>query len=213
MAAAIAIALLLAAAAPDGAGPPTREDFLAEALFPEPSENTARFGADAPESYRPDKIDLLRNLPGFARARGAGMRSLLVFGPNGPKKAYTVIVVVSRGEEFRMNAVLTQGAKIVRKGTAGIAPDALARFIREISRSSVVVEAGSSPEDLEGKLGPPPKDGADSRFDFLLAVWSPEGGPVVFFADLHRGERSAVESLLRSVNVRLRALDSTFPER
>ncbi|MEE2703121.1 MAG: hypothetical protein VX614_03765 [Myxococcota bacterium] len=203
-------ALLFVGAASVAADAPSRADFLAEFLTPEVSRFTARFGGTGTEPFRPEKLALARALPEAARAGGAELRMLLVIGPNGARDSYTVVTVLARGEGLEMNGLWLEGPKILRKGGTAIAPEALGRFVSDLTGSSLLRAGGATPELVEARLaaGEFP---TDRRFDLLLALWSEASGAVFFFGDLRTEPRQEVRRLLSRANARLHALVPTFP--
>ncbi len=176
---------------------PSREDLLRELLTPNPTGRSAHF-----ETLEPDKLDLLRSLPAYATEQGLKLRALLMIGPNGPGRAHTVVVVLAQEESFRMIAVLTSGGRISRKGTTPIAAEALARWVRGITASTLLLPAGSDISSLEAKL-------KDADFDLLLALFNP-GQPVLFVADLRSGDRSLAKQLIEVINGPIRAMRPTY---
>ena len=189
------MAILLGAAG--NAAQPSREDLLRELLTPNPTRLSARF-----ETLEPDKLDLLRSLPAYATERGQKLRALLMIGPNGPGRAHTMVVVLAQEKSFRMIAVLTSGGRISRKGTTPIAADALARWVRGITASTLLIPAGSDVSSLKTKL-------KDADFDLLLALFNPDE-PVLFVADLRTGDRSLAKQLLEAINGPIRAMRPTY---
>ena len=203
-------ALLFVGAGAAAAEAPSRADFLAEFLRPEASSFTARFGETGTEAFHPEKLALARALPEAARADGAELRMLRVIGPNGSRDSYTAVTVLARGGGMEMTGLVLEGPKIIQKGGTAIAPDALGRFVRELTQSSLLRAGGATPEQVEARLAAgesPP----DRRFDLLLALWSGASGPVFFFGDLRTEPRSQVRRLFSRVNARLHALGSTYP--
>ncbi|MCZ6821972.1 MAG: hypothetical protein O7F10_03370 [Deltaproteobacteria bacterium] len=190
------MAILLGAAA--NAAQPSREDLLRELLTSAPTRLSARF-----ETLEPDKLDLLRSLPAYATERGLKLKALLMIGPNGPGRAHTVVVVLAQEESFRMSVVLTSGGRISRKGTTPIAADALARWVRGITASTLLIPAGSDISSLEAKL-------KDADFDLLLALFNPDE-LVLFVADLRTGDRSLAKQLIKVINGPMRAMRPTYP--
>ncbi len=102
-----------------------------------------------------------------------------------------------------MIAVLTSGGRISRKGTTPIAADALARWVRGITASTLLIPTGSDISSLEAKL-------KDADFDLLLALFNPDE-PVLFVADLRTGDRSLAKQLIEVINGPIRAMRSTYP--
>lgn len=190
------MAILLGAAA--NAAQPSREDLLQELLTSAPTQLSARF-----ETLEPDKLDLLRSLPAYATERGLKLKALLMIGPNGPGRAHTVVVVLAQEESFRMSVVLTSGGRISRKATTPIAADALARWVRGITASTLLIPAGSDISSLEAKL-------KDADFDLLLALFNPDE-VVLFVADLRTGDRSLAKQLIKVINGPMRAMRPTYP--
>jgi len=190
------MAILLGAAA--NAAQPSREDLLQELLTSAPTPLSARF-----ETLEPDKLDLLRSLPAYATERGLKLKALLMIGPNGPGRAHTVVVVLAQEESFRMSVVLTSGGRISRKATTPIAADALARWVRGITASTLLIPAGSDISSLEAKL-------KDADFDLLLALFNPDE-LVLFVADLRTGDRSLAKQLIKVINGPMRAMRPTYP--
>ncbi len=176
----------------------SREAFLRELLFPLMTQHTSHV-----QAAHPDKLETLRALPAYATERGMQLRTLLMIGPNGPKRAHTVVVVIAEEKDFRMNAVLTEDGRISRKGTTPMAPDALARWVRKLSASTLLIPAGSDVAGLDAKL-------EDAHFDLLLALFKPEE-PVLFVADLRAAERSLAERLIELINGPIRAMRPTYP--
>ena len=190
------MAILLGAAA--NAAQPSLEDLLQELLTSAPTRLSARF-----ETLEPDKLDLLRSLPAYATERGLKLKALLMIGPNGPGRAHTVVVVLAQEESFRMSVVLTSGGRISRKATTPIAADALARWVRGITASTLLIPAGSDISSLEAKL-------KDADFDLLLALFNPDE-LVLFVADLRTGDRSLAKQLIKVINGPMRAMRPTYP--
>jgi hypothetical protein len=190
------MAILLGAAG--NVAQPSRDDLLRELLTPAPTRLTARF-----ETLEPDKLDLLRSLPAYATERGLKLKALLMIGPNGPGRAHTLVVVLALEESFRMIAVLTSGGHISRKGTTPVATDALARWVRGITASTLLIPAGSDISSLEAKL-------KDADFDLLLALFNPDES-VLFVADLRSGDRSLAKQLIEVINGPIRAMRPTYP--
>ncbi len=190
------MAILLGAAA--NAAQPSREDLLQELLTSAPTQLSARF-----ETLEPDKLDLLRSLPAYATERGLKLKALLMIGPTGPGRAHTVVVVLAQEESFRMSVVLTSGGRISRKGTTPIAADALARWVRGITASTLLIPAGSDISSLEAKL-------KDADFDLLLALFNPDE-LVLFVADLRTGDRSLAKQLIKVINGPMRVTRPTHP--
>ena len=189
------MAILLGAA--ETAAQPSRDDLLQELLTPAPTRLSARF-----EQLEPDKLDLLRSLPAYATERGLKLKALLLIGPNGPGRAHTLVVVLAQEESFRMIVVLTSGGRISRKGTTPIAADALARWVRGITASTLLIPAGSDISSLEAQL-------KDADFDLLLALFNPDE-LVLFVADLRTGDRSLAKQLLEAINGPIRAMRPTY---
>ena len=110
-----------------------------------------------------------------------------------------------------MTGTRLEGPRILVKGGTQIAPDALGRFVRQLTDSPLIRPGGATPEELEARLAPG-QALPERRFDLLLALWSEAGGPVFFFSDLRVEPRSQVRALLSMVNARLRALAPSYPE-
>ena len=190
------MALLLGATGNDVQ--PSWEDLLREIVSAQPTPYTARF-----ETLEPDKLRLLRSLPAYTSEQERELRALLMIGPNGSERTHTVVAIVAEGEGFRMNAVLTAGGRITRKGTTPIAADAFARWIRALTASTLLTPAGSDIVALNNNL-------EDAEFDLLLALFNPDDA-VLFVADLRKAERSLAKQLIEAINGPIRAMRPTYP--
>jgi hypothetical protein len=141
---------------------PTRQGFLDEVLFPEPTARTPGFDDYTRDSYHIEKQDLVDGLIEQAGACGLNLRAILIVGPVGMLWAYHVATFVDEGNELRVNFVTVPHARITEKRTALTSADAALRTLEGIVKSPRVVAGKPSPASSE------PEAAGEFTFNLLL---------------------------------------------
>jgi hypothetical protein len=128
---------------------PSRQGFLDEVLFSEPTARTPRFDDYTPDSYHIEKQDLVAGLIQQSDACSLKLRAILIVGPLGMLWAYRVATFVDEGNQLRVNIVTIPHARITEKRTASISVEAALRILDDISKSPRVFAGRQSPADSD----------------------------------------------------------------
>ena len=185
---------------------PSRNAFLNEVLFAEPTSRTPSFDDYTTGSYHVRKVDLVTGLEERSRLCGLRLHAVLIVGPVGMLWSYHIAALIDEGDRVRINTLVTPHARITGKGT-GLMPVVLASELLSAVTTSPLVRPGI-PTPL------PTDDDGDSESSYKLLLVVLDGPRVgrfhAKFNDIF--PKSEDKDLLERVNRLLGHTSKTYPK-
>jgi hypothetical protein len=174
---------------------PTRQGFFEEVLFAEATARTWRFhDYNNPPSYHVDKMDVYRQLPQAAQAKGLRLLGLVIVGPSGPLWTYWVFVFVKEDQQVRVNQIVMPHARITWKGTGVVTMAQVRAFMGHVGKATFLRRGTFSDEWAS---------------DVVVADWSgPEAR--LFHGKLLAADEAARKSFLDSLEELQQGMKPTY---
>lgn len=143
---------------------PSRDAFLAEVLFAEPTARTPRFNDYTTDSYHVRKLDLVTGLEEQSRLCGLRLRAVLIVGPVGMLWSYHIAALIDEGDQVRINTLVMPHARITGKAS-GLVPAALASELLAAVTASPLIRPG-----VPEHLATDDDDDGDFEFSYKLLL-------------------------------------------
>lgn len=179
--------------------PLKRDDFINELFTAAQTARTIWYDAALPESYLPNKSDLLSAVPDGAKARGLNLRTLFVVGPtNLPMQVYYVYAFVDEDKGVRVYQQTFAQNKITYKSTRVLTQAEFQGFVNELLRANVL-DSGKPSANNEG------------QYELMLARWMPDKIEVYLGTYMTQKPKARVKEFGMSVGNLLRSLTKTYP--